>query len=91
MTDPLDHRGRRTQLVTLATLADFGAAGASAHDLAAEIGGAPESVARRLRRYRVRGWVRRRGEPGEVSAWFLRERGADRANYLLAKFAHRRR
>jgi len=85
----LDRRWRRTQLETLLLVACEGPL--SAEDIAAELGGDPESLGRRLRRYRRRGWLGvHYGGGGRGPQYFLRERGAARAHWIRAGAQTRR-
>ncbi len=78
----LDRRGRRVQLETLEAVQRAGAA--TAAEVAAALGGDPESVARRLRRYRRRGWLAvEYGEDGPE--YSVREAGATRMKWIRAR------
>ena len=78
----LDRRGRRTQLETMTLIGRDGPL--TEAEAADALGGAPESVGRRLRRYRRRGWLGvSYGEAGPE--YFLREGGAARVGWIRAK------
>src|SRR5437870_3437582 len=80
----LDRRGRRVQLATLAALE--AAESLTVAELAEVLGCEEESLARRLRRYRRRGWVGRAGEA--PLRYELRDAGWRRLAWIRARCVH---
>lgn len=76
----LHRRGRRVQFRTFLALHRRGPL--TARQLAELLQEAVDSVARRLRRYRRRGWIVRRGAIGDAAVYGLAQAGADRARWI---------
>lgn len=79
----LDERGRRTQLETLEFVTRRGET--TPDEVAGALGGAPEHVGRRLRRYARRGWLDRRYESDGIRLhvrFAVRDAGAERMRWL---------
>lgn len=79
----LDRRGRRVQYRTFVAIHRHGPL--TARHLAELLREAVDSVARRLRRYRRRGWIVRRGAIGDAAEYSLARAGADRARWIAAR------
>jgi hypothetical protein len=75
----LDRRGRRIQLETLALIVRRGPL--TEEGVAQLLGGVPEHIGRRLRRYARRGWLGRSYGLRGVE-YFLREAGAARIRWI---------